>query len=94
MILLVLLGVGFAIYQLSPVMSRRLSDSDYFKISSVEVIGVERVVVHPDYHPERVPSHDIAVLILEKPAATAPVGVPRLLTPAACWLPSPSKDRA
>jgi cell division septal protein FtsQ len=41
-ILLVLLGVGFAIYQLSPVMSRRLSDSDYFKISSVEVIGVER----------------------------------------------------
>jgi len=41
-ILMILLGIGFAIYRVSPAMSRRLSDSDYFKISSVDVIGVER----------------------------------------------------
>jgi endonuclease G len=38
-----------------------------------EVIPVEDVVIHPDYDPERVPSHDIAALILASPAQTAPV---------------------
>ncbi|MBN1883497.1 MAG: FtsQ-type POTRA domain-containing protein [Deltaproteobacteria bacterium] len=40
--LLILLGVGFGVYKLSPVLSQRLSDADYFRISAVDVIGVER----------------------------------------------------
>jgi hypothetical protein len=38
-----------------------------------EVVNVERVVVHPDYDRYLVPSHDIAVLILEKAATASPV---------------------
>jgi len=41
-ILLIFLGIGFGVYRLSPVVSQRLSDSDYFRISAVDVIGVER----------------------------------------------------
>lgn len=40
-----------------------------------EVCQVERVIVHPDYDPDRVPSHDIAILVLARPAQTAPVVV-------------------
>ncbi len=40
-----------------------------------EVVEVERVIVHPDYHPDRVPSHDIAVLILAEEAQTIPVNI-------------------
>lgn len=40
-----------------------------------EVVAVERVLVHPDYDPDRVPSHDLAVLVLESAAATPPVEV-------------------
>ncbi len=38
-----------------------------------ETIDVKRVVVHPDYDGRVVPSHDIAVLVLDRPAATAPI---------------------
>lgn len=41
-VLLILVGIGFGAYKVSPVLSRRLSDSDYFRISAVDVIGVER----------------------------------------------------
>lgn len=40
-----------------------------------EVVPVERVFVHPDYDDTRVPSHDIAVVLLAHAAQTAPVGV-------------------
>jgi cell division septal protein FtsQ len=42
MVFVILVGAGCGIYRLSPVMSKGLSDSDYFKISGVDVIGVER----------------------------------------------------
>ena len=42
LIFLLFLGIGFGAYKLSPALSQRLSDSDYFSISGVDVIGVER----------------------------------------------------
>ncbi|MDX1578564.1 MAG: trypsin-like serine protease, partial [Gemmatimonadota bacterium] len=36
-----------------------------------EVLEVERVYVHPDYHPAFLPRHDIAVLVLEEEATEA-----------------------
>ena len=38
-----------------------------------DVIPVERVLIHPDYDPRQIPSHDIAVLLLERDAAIMPV---------------------
>ena len=43
--------------------------------TSGEVIRVERVVIHPEYDPDRVPSHDIALIVLETPARTMPVAL-------------------
>ena len=40
-----------------------------------EVVDVAQVIVHPDYDPWLVPSHDIAVLLLDDPATIAPVGI-------------------
>lgn len=40
-----------------------------------EVIKVEAVHVHPDYDGNRVPSHDIAVLVLKRAAAATPAVV-------------------
>jgi endonuclease G len=40
-----------------------------------EVARVERVLVHPEYHPDLVPSHDIAVLVLAEAANTTPAPV-------------------
>ena len=40
-----------------------------------EVKEVERVVVHPDYDPNNIPSHDLAVLILDSPAQTKPISL-------------------
>ncbi len=40
-----------------------------------EVKKVQRIIVHPDYHPHRIPSHDIAILVLEEDATTQPVEI-------------------
>ncbi|NEZ65751.1 hypothetical protein D0962_23840 [Leptolyngbyaceae cyanobacterium CCMR0082] len=40
-----------------------------------EVKQVGRVIVHPDYDPNNIPSHDLAVLILDSPAQTKPISI-------------------
>ena len=41
LIFLLFLGIGFGAYKLSPALSQRLSDSDYFSISGVDVSDVD-----------------------------------------------------
>ena len=40
-----------------------------------EVVPVERAIIHPEYDPSRVPSHDLAVLILAQAAKTTPIEI-------------------
>lgn len=49
---------------------RQISD-----LGSGQVIGVEKVFVHPDYRKTQIPSHDICVLLLSADAQEAPIAL-------------------
>ena len=61
----------------APVIDRVYLNGNSINLAGVlgEVVQVDRVIVHPDYSDTYIPSHDIAVLILESPAQTKPIEI-------------------